>query len=322
MIVNCLAYAPNRPPRPVTMDGISDALCDKETFVWLGIADPSDEELRKVQEEFGLHELAIEDALTANQRPKIESYGNSMFIALRTMQLIDDEIAEGEVHLFVSPQCVITIRHGNVRSFAPVRQRAESSAKHLLDKGAAYVLYAILDFIVDQYSEVATVLEARFDALEREIFTDQFDNRAIAKLYDIKSRMVDLRGAAMPVEGICSELVRLHEEFVSKELRAYFRDIQDHIARVVDTVDVVREMLTTAIQVNLALVQVSQNEIVKRLAGWGAVLAVPTIVFSLYGMNFKSMPELDWTLGYPVTLCGTVLGCAIMYWRFRRAGWL
>lgn len=321
MIVNSLAYQPNCAPRPIAIEDISEALKDPSTFVWLGIADPDEKELRQVQEEFCLHDLAIEDALNAHQRPKIETYGNSLFVVLRTVRLNGQEVEFGEAHIFIGARFLVTVRHGKVQPFTPVRQRAEA-ASHLLAKGPAYVLYAIFDFIVDQYSAVASELERRFDILENEIFSDKFDRAAIERMYDIKSELLRLRGAAMPVETICGELIRLHEDLVSKDLRAYFRDVQDHVARVVNIADVVREMLTTAIQVNLALVSVSQNEIVKRLAGWGAVLAVPTVVFSLYGMNFKNMPELDWPWAYHAVVGATVVVCGALYWRFRRAGWL
>jgi magnesium transporter len=321
MLVNSRAYKANTASRPVAIDDISEVLKEPDTFVWVGIADPDTEELRKVQEEFSLHDLAIEDALNAHQRPKIETYGSTLFIALRTVQLVDEKIEFGEVHVFIGAHFVVTVRHGHVQSFTPVRERAETSA-HLLAKGPAYVLYTILDFIVDQYSVVANELERRFDILENEIFSDRFDRSAIERMYDIKSELLRLRGSAMPVETICGELVRLHEDLVSKDLRAYYRDVQDHVVRVVNIADVVREMLTTAIQVNLALVSVAQNEIVKRLAGWGAVLAVPTVVFSWYGMNFKVMPELNWPWAYPTVLAGTLIGCVALYWRIRKAGWL
>jgi magnesium transporter len=321
MIVNSLAYKQNTKPRKVDTANISEVLKEPGTFVWLGIADPDHDELRTIQEEFSLHDLAIEDALLAHQRPKIESYGNSMFIALRTVHLVKGEIHYGEAHLFVGTNFIVTVRHGQVQSFTSVRERAEVSSD-LLAKGPAYVLYAIIDFIVDQYSEVVDALEHRFEALEGEIFGDRFDRAAIERLYDIKSDLLKLRSAAMPVESICGELIRLHEEVVSKDLRAYFRDVQDHVSRVVSIVDVVRDMLTTAIQVNLALVSVSQNEIVKRLAGWGAVLAVPTVVFSLYGMNFKVMPELQWPWAYPAVLVFTASACGALFLRFRKEGWL
>lgn len=321
MIINSLAYHPDLPPRAVSMADISEVLKETGTFVWLGIADPDTQELRQVQEEFGLHDLAIEDALNAHQRPKIETYGQSLFIALRTVQLVDGEIERGEAHIFVGSHFVVTVRHGHVHSFAEVRKRAEV-ASHLLAKGPAYVLYAILDFIVDQYTTVANELERRFEVLEGDIFSDRFDRAAIECLYDIKSELLQLRAAVMPVETICGELIRLHEDLVSKDLRAYFRDIQDHVSRVVNIVDVVRDMLTTAIQVNLALVSVAQNEIVKRLASWGGLLAVPTVVFSLYGMNFKVMPELNWPWAYPCVLTFTVAACGVLYWRFRKADWL
>jgi magnesium transporter len=321
MIINSVAYPRHGKPFDVTLDCIPEALADAHTFVWLGVVDPDIDELREVQRRFALHDLAIEDALVADQRPKLESYGNTLFIVVRTAHMDDVRIAFGETHIFVGPNFVVTVRHGDSASYAQVREKAQT-VERLLSKGPAYVLYAILDFVVDHYSVLADALQERFRSLEGDIFTSRFDREAIERLYGMKSDLIRLRSAVMPVEQICSELIRLHEDVVSKELRAYFRDIQDHVSRVVDILDVVREMLTTAIQVNLALVSVSQNEITKRLAGWGAVLAVPTIVFSLYGMNFKHMPELDLPWAYPMVVGVTVAACAGIYYRFRQAGWL
>ena len=183
-------------------------------------------------------------------------------------------------------------------------------------------MYALIDFIVDGYQPVLDQYEKEFDRLDDGIFKDRFDRAVIERIYALKRELLELRNASLPVTDIVSGLVRLHEDLVPKDLRPYFRDVQDHVARVVGSIDNMREMLTSAMQMNLALVGVQQNEVVKRLAGWGAMLAIPTVVFSLYGMNFKNMPELNWAWGYPVTLAVTVVACAFVYGRLRKAGWI
>jgi magnesium transporter len=245
----------------------------------------------RVQEEFGLHELSIEDAREASQRPKIEADGESLFIVLKTAQLEHGQVVYGETHLFVGSNFLVSVRHGAVSSDAQVRERCEK-ATNLLAKGPGFALYALLDFVVDDYLPVVAQFEKDFDAIETDIFKDQFDKLIIERLYDLKRQLLELRNAALPVADISAELMRFHEDLIPKELRAYFRDVQDHVSRLVGLVDGMREMLTTAMQVNPALVGHNQNEVVKRLAGWGAILAMPTVIFSLYGMNFEWMPEL------------------------------
>jgi len=184
------------------------------------------------------------------------------------------------------------------------------------------VLYAVLDFVVDHYQPIANQLEDVFQELEKEIFNDRFDRAAIGRLYQLKSQLLRLRSAVLPVQEICSQLIRFHDNLVPKDLRAYFRDVEDHVNRIVALLDAISEMLTTAIQVNLAIVTVGQGEVVKRLAGWGAILAIPTVVFSLYGMNFEFMPELKWHYAYPTVVATTVAGCCVLYRRLRRAEWI
>ncbi len=322
MIVNVSAYeAGKRLPGEMTIDQISDVLARPQTFVWVGLYEPDEQLLAKMREEFGLHELAVEDARNAHQRPKIETYGNSLFIVLKTANLKDKRIAYGETHLFVGPNFLVSVRHGESAGYAMVRERCEATSA-LLAKGPGFALYAILDFVVDNYQPIIEQFEDDFDQLEEGIFKSDFDRLVIGRIYELKRQLLELRNAALPVGDISSELMRFHDDLIPKELRAYFRDVKDHVARLVGLADNMREMLNSAMQVNLALVGVSQNEVVKRLAGWGAILAIPTVVFSLYGMNFHWMPELQWKWGYPTAVGFTVLACFVLYKRLQKTGWI
>jgi magnesium transporter len=321
MIVNCVAYRAGKSLGDIPINDISEILKEPETFVWLGMHEPDIPLLRKVQEEFSLHELAIEDAQNAHQRPKLEAYADSLFIVVETAQLVNDEVRFGETHLFVGKNFIVTIRHGSSVSYAPVRQKCET-APHRLGLGPGYALYSVIDFVVDNYQPVAERLQARFQELEQEIFDKSFDRESIGRLYKLKGELIKLRDAVGPVNDISSQLIRFHEDIVRKELRPYFRDIEDHVSRIIKGTDTIREMLTTAIQVNLALVTVGQNEVVKRLAGWGAILAIPTVVFSMYGMNFKFMPELGGRFAYPLVVGATAGACVLLHRRLVRAGWI
>jgi len=215
----------------------------------------------------------------------------------------------------------VTIRHGSSVSYAPVRHKCESSPTRL-GLGPGFALYSVIDFIVDNYQPVAEQLQVEFQDLEQEIFDKSFDRDSIGRLYRLKGELIKLRNAVSPINDISAQLIRFHDDIVRKELRPYFRDIEDHVSRIIKDTDTIREMLTTAIQVNLALVTVGQNEVVKRLAGWGAILAIPTVVFSMYGMNFHFMPELSERFAYPVVVGGTLVACALLYRRLVKAGWI
>jgi magnesium transporter len=321
MIVSSTAYRRGLSLGQVKLEDISELVKDPATFLWLGLHEPSVELLRQVQDEFSLHELAVEDALHAHQRPKLEHYGDSLFLVLDTARLVDGRVHFGETHVFVGRNFIVTVRHGASAGYAPVRQRCESTPDRL-GLGPGYALYAIMDFIVDGFQPVASSLQSRFVELEQEIFTRSFDAESITQLYQLKGELIKLRDAVLPVQDICAELIRFHEDVARKELRPFFRDVADHVTRLVRSLDTVREMLTTAIQVNLALTTVGQNEVVKQLAGWGAILAIPTVVFSLYGMNFRHMPELDHPWAYPTVLLLTVSVCVLLFRRLRRSGWL
>jgi magnesium transporter len=321
MIVNCVAYRAGKSLGDISIDAISEVLKEPDTLVWLGVHEPDTTLLRKVQEEFSLHDLAIEDAQHAHQRPKLEAYGDSLFIVVETAQTQNDKVHFGETHLFVGRNFIITIRHGSSVSYASVRQKCET-VPHRLAIGPGFALYSIIDFVVDNYQPVAESLQARFEELEQDMFEKSFDRENIAEMYRLKGELIKLRNAVMPINDISSQLIRFHENVVRKELRPYFRDIEDHVSRIIKMTDTIREMLTTAIQVNLALVTVGQNEVVKQLAGWGAILAIPTVVFSMYGMNFRFMPELGSHWGYPLVVGATATACTLLFRRLRRAGWL
>lgn len=321
MIVNSVAYRSGKRVGEIPIEDISEVIKEPNTFVWVGLHDADPSLLLKMKEEFDLHELAIEDALKAHQRPKLESYGASLFIVVKTAQILNDRVSYGETHFFVGSNFLVSVRHGCLQGYAQVRQRCEQ-APQMLTKGPAYALYALLDAIVDHYQPVMASFEHDFEILEADIFKGQFHSQTIERLYDLKTQLQALRNAVTPIEDITQQLTRLHADMIPKDMNPYFRDVHDHVARLIETLDGLREMLTTAMQVNLALVGVRQNEVVKALAGWGAVLAIPTVVFSLYGMNFQIMPELHWRFGYPVVVAATALGCGLLHRKLKRAGWL
>ena len=321
MIVKCVAYSKGRKLDDIDVEAISDILQQPDTFVWVGLREPDRPLLNKIQEEFGLHELAIEDTLSAQQRPKLEEYGDSLFLVLRTAQFRQYTLLLGETHIFVGPRFLVTVRHGATLGYGKVRERCEN-LPNKLGKGTGFALYAVIDFIVDNYMPAVDGLRLRLDKLEEDIFRRRCTAQTLEQLYELKRELVNLRGAAAPIIDICNELMRYHDELIAKEIRVYYRDVHDHTKRILQAIDSMLEMLSTAMQVHLALVTVGQNEIVKRLAGWGAILGVPTMVFSLYGMNFHYMPELEWRYSYPLMLSLVAFACTWLYRKLARAGWL
>ena len=321
MVMNSVAYQHGKRVGEVKIDEISEVLKQEGTFVWLGLREPDLDMLAKIQQEFGLHELAIEDMRSAHQRPKLEEYGDSLFLVFHTAQLSEESIHFGETHLFIGPRFLVSVRHGPSLSYRKVRERCESMPDQLA-KGPSFALYAIMDRVVDDYLPVVDGLQERFERLEADIFKYRFSRETLEELYELRGELLLLRGATAPLLDMCDELTRFHGNLIAKDIQPYFRDISDHVKRLNQGLDGMREMLTAAMQVNLTLVTVRQNEVVKRLAGWGAILAIPTMVFSLYGMNFKHMPELDWPLSYPVILGGVIVSCMGLYFRLKRLGWL
>lgn len=322
MVANCAAYgADGRKLRDITLDEISDFLAQPDGFVWVGLVEPDEALLEELQDEFGLHELAVEDAHSAHQRPKIEAYGDSLFIVAQTAQMAEGRIDFGETHLFVGKRYLLSVRHGASQSYAPARRNCEQAPGHLA-LGPSYALYSVLDFIVDNYLPIVQDFREELQELEHDVFGDVSNRDVTRRLYDMQRELLTLKLAANPLQDILGQLVRLHPDVVRDEVRPYFRDVQDHVTRVSDAINSMREMLGAAMNVNLSLITVRQNEVVKRLAGWAALLAAPTLLASWYGMNFHNMPELNVPWAYHAIIGGTAAICITLFIVLKRAKWL
>ena len=323
MVVNCVAYAADGQRLPdISFEQISDVLArDDGSFVWVGLYEPDEALLEKLQEEFGLHDLAVEDAHSAHQRPKIEIYGDSLFVVLNTAQAVKGCVQFGETHIFLGKRYLVSIRHGASLSYAPARARCEREPE-MMALGPSYPLYAMLDFIVDNYMPVISDFQGELDKLEKDIFAETYRRETIEQLYNLKQELTTLRLAVSPLQDILNQLQRFHPNLVHEDVRVYFRDVFDHVVRVNEATDTMRELLTAAMGVNLALVTVAQGEIVKRLAGWAALLAVPTLVASWYGMNFHNIPELSGRYNYFIVIGITSVVCVVLYRNLKKAGWL
>jgi magnesium transporter len=289
--------------------------------VWIGLHEPGLDLLRRVQAEFGLHELAIEDALKAHQRPKIEQYGDALFVVARTAQMVEGRIAFGETHLFVGRGYVVSVRHGASTTYTPVRERCEAAPK-ALSEGEDFILYAILDFIVDNYMPVIETIQEEVEEIEDSILTANQPQNQIVRLYQLRRDLLRLRNAAVPLVEVCRRLEQPGMPGVDAAMQPLFRDVSDHIRRVQEEIESLREVLAFAFESSLMTGQSQQNEITRKLAAWAAILAVPTAVAGIYGMNFDVLPELHWKYGYPFVLTIIVLTCTWLYWRFRRKQWL
>ncbi|HMV38016.1 MAG TPA: magnesium/cobalt transporter CorA [Plasticicumulans sp.] len=322
-IVICAAYADGRRIGDIKLDDIPQMLRRDGAFVWLGLYEPDEALMQRVQQCFDLHDLAVEDAHKAHQRPKMEAYGDSLFIVLRTARWDDsaETAAYGETHVFLGHNYLVSVRHGASQTYRPARLASERQPQ-LLAHGPSFALYALMDFVVDNYFPVLSAYEDRLDELEADIFSGGADRDSTEEIYRLKRELVTLRRASLPLVDVCSDLMSLRVALVPDSIRPYFRDVLDHLKRINDTLDTMREMLATVLQVSLALASVRQNEVTKALAGWAAILAVPTVVFGLYGMNFDKMPELHWHYGYPAIVVATFLVCVWLYLRLKRTGWL
>ncbi len=322
-VIACAAYSNGVRTADVAIEDISEAITQENQFVWIGLYEPSLELLREVQREFGLHDLAIEDALTAHQRPKLEQYRESLFVVLRTAQLVGEprHIEFGETHIFIGRRYVVSVRHGSLVSHVGLRARCEATPQ-LLTKGPGFVLYALMDFIVDQYMPIVQALEEELEQLEEQIFGEEFSRDTTGRIYRLKRDLLSIKRAVSPLVDVCNRLMRFDLDLIPEDTRPYFRDVYDHVVRLNEIIDNTRDLLSTALDANLSLISVSQNEDTKRLAAWAAIIAVPTMVAGIYGMNFNVMPELTWRYGYPVSLGLMASACAALYIGFKRSGWL
>ncbi|WP_152268298.1 magnesium/cobalt transporter CorA [Agriterribacter humi] len=321
-IINCAAYAGGRRLADIELNNVHDILKEKDKFVWIGLYEPSEEILSKVQDEFNLHDLAIEDAHRAHQRPKIELYGDSIFVVLRTGQMNQERHIEfGETHFFVGMNFIVSIRHGSSIPYTEVRSRCEKMPD-LLGKGQGFVLYAIMDFIVDRYFPVVDELEQELEVIEDKIFKGKPSRETTEQIYELKRELLEVKRAVSPLIDICNRLMQFDIKSISNETQPYFRDIYDHAVRINEMIDNTRELLNTALEANFSLISISQNDTSKKFAGWAAIIAMPTMIAGFYGMNFKFMPELDWHYGYYAVIIITIAVCSLLYYFFRRSGWL
>jgi magnesium transporter len=323
MVRNCVAYQCNgERVGDISLDAISDVLKNPDKgFVWLGLYEPDAKLLSKLQEEFGLHHLAIEDASKAHQRPKIELYGDTLFVVVHTAQMLNSTIEFGETHLFIGPRFLITVRHGASLSYANARSRCEQNIQHMAH-GPSYGLYAVLDYVVDNYFPIVEEFQRELNELEQDIFSDTFKKKTTQYLYELKRDLTTFRLAVSPMQDILNQLMHYQPNLVKEEVRVYLRDVYDHTVRVTEATDTMREMLTAAMSVNLSLVTVAQGEIVKRLAGWAGLLAAPTLIASWYGMNFKSMPEMDGPYSYWIMIGCTFTFCVGLFLLLKKNKWL
>ena len=321
MLINCVAYQEGKKLSDIPVDAISDYLQKPECFVWVALRDADSAELAVMQEEFSLHELAVEDASRGHQRPKIEEYGNSLFVVAHTVELEGTELNVGEVDVFVGPNYALSVRSHASQGFLGVRARAEREPQ-LLRQGPAFVLYALLDAVVDRYFPVLDMFETELETVEERIFIPGSQRANIERLYELKRKVLVLRHAVAPLMEAIGKLHGGRVPQVCVDTQDYFRDVHDHLARINGRLDSVRDTISTAIQVNLSMVAIEESEVNKRLAAWAAIFAVFTAFAGIWGMNFKGMPELDWKYGYPAALAIMFAVGGYMHHLFRKSGWL
>lgn len=322
MLINCVAYQDGQKLDDIDVGTISEHVGCEDRFVWVALRDATDDELATMQAEFGLHELAVEDARHGHQRPKIEEYGDTIFCVLHTVEPdADGQLMVGEVSIFAGPNFVLSIRNRSRYALLSVRARAETEP-HLLRHGSGFVLYALMDAVVDQYFPVIDALETDLEAIENRIFEPGTQRDNMEQLYDLKHRITVLKHAVAPLLESTGKLTHGRVPRVCETSREYFRDVYDHLARINGTLDTLRETIGTAIQVNLSMVMIDEAETTKRLAAYAGIFAAATALVGVWGMNFKHMPELEWQWGYPAALATIGVVCGGVFWRFRRAGWV
>jgi magnesium transporter len=321
MLINCVAYQDGRKLADIPIDDIDQWLRKPGCFVWVAIRDATDAELLQMQREFALHELAVEDARHGHQRPKIEEYGDTLFVVMKLPEARHGELENGEVAIFVGVNFVLSVRNNSQQGFLGVRERCEREPEHL-KQGSGFVLYALMDAVVDRYFPLLDALENELEQIENQIFERGAARWNIQRLYALKRRATVLRHAVAPLLEVVGKLHGGRVPAVCSRSQEYFRDVHDHLARINAAIDGIRDTIGTAIQVNLSMVTIEESETTKRLAAWAAIIAVSTALAGIWGMNFENMPELKWRHGYPMALGMIASAAGLLFWRFRRAGWL
>lgn len=320
-VVAAYLYRHGKRVREVTIDEKVDCPSDKSEFVWIGICDPTADEMHRLQEQYGLHPLAVEDAVKADQLPKIDVYGDQLFVVARTAQLEKEGIAYGETAVFVGHSHIISVRHGSARSHKALREQLEA-APTLLVHGVDYVLHAILDYVVDGYLPLIESIEDEVLAMEQATL-DQFLGRdEVTRIFRLRRELIRFGRVLLPTNEVAGKLVRLDLPCIDPETRPYFSDVLDHVRRVQTMTDGLRDVLASVFEFGNLLEQQRTGAITRQLAAWAAILAVPTAIAGIYGMNFEHMPELKTQYGYPVVLAVIAVICTALYVRFKRVGWL
>jgi magnesium transporter len=321
VLINCAAYQDGRKLAEIRKEEIGTYVSRPDCFVWVALKDADAAELAEMQSEFGLPELAVEDARHGHQRPKVEEYGDSIFAVLHMIEGDGAELQVGELDIFAGPNYVLSVRNQAKKGFTDVRARCEREP-HLLEHGAGFVLYALMDSVVDRYFPVLDLLETELETLEGRMFAGGSSRANIEAMYALKQKLMVLKHAVGPLYEGVGKLYGGRVPKVCSGSQEYYRDVYDHLSRLNQSVDSLREMVTTALAVNLSLITLHENETTKRLAGYAALVAVPTLIAGIYGMNFKNMPELNWIFGYPMAL-SLMVGIDIwLFTRFRKSGWL
>jgi len=325
MLLNCVVYEDGKKVADIPAQEISDYLARPGALVWVAMFEPTPEELDEMAHEFGLHPLAVEDARKGHQRPKIEEYEGSLFAVLHTIEMpppdAGEELIVGEVDIFVGKNYVLSVRHRTQKGLSEVRARCEREPE-LLRHGVGFVLYAIMDAIVDRYFPILERLESSLETAEGELFSGASTRHKIEDLYALKRRLMTLKHAVAPLMEGVGKLYGGRVPSCCVGTQEYFRDIYDHLSRINAAIESMREMLSTAITVNIAMISLSESEVTKRLAAWGALITVPTLIAGIYGMNFETIPELKWALGYPFALAVMVIVDLFLFWRFRSVKWI
>ena len=321
MLINCVAYKNGSRLAEFPVENISDHLLKPDCFVWVALCNPEPEELIKMQEEFDLHELAVEDARHGHQRPKIEEYADSVFAVMHQLEFQEGELSVSEVCIFLGHNYVLSVRNRSQQNSLAVRERCERDPQ-LLMQGTGFVFYALMDAIVDRYFPIMDRLESELEEIEEQIFAKGAAHANIVRLYKLKRKVILLKHAASPLMEVAMKLASGRGPSICANSRHYFRDVFDHLARINASIDNIRETIDTAIQVNLSMVTIEESEVNKKLAAWAGIFAIATALAGIWGMNFKAMPELQWEYGYPTALMAISGAAGFLYYRFKRAGWL
>ncbi|MEQ1439140.1 magnesium/cobalt transporter CorA [Fontimonas sp. SYSU GA230001] len=322
MLVSCTAYQNGHKLADIAPGEIHDYVGRPDCFVWVALKDADAAELETMRTEFGLHPLAVEDASHGHQRPKLEEYGDSLFAALHLIELADGQVHEGELAIFVGRHYVLTVRNRAERGLTEVRRRSETEPE-LLRHGPGFVLYAIMDAVVDRYFPVLHAIESELETIEERLFAEKTSPSAnIRDLYTLKRKLVILKHAVGPLPEALARLYGGRVPPLAVPLQDYFRDVHDHVQRLNQALDTLRDTIATALSVNLSLINLQESETMKRLAAYAALIAVPTMIAGIYGMNFEAMPELHWRYGYPVVLAVMVAVDIWLYLRLRKARWI